>query len=294
IGSTAFTILGMPLFDSICHTMSALSTAGFSTKNDSILAYNSILIESVMIILMIIGASNFSVLDLLFRGKFRQALRDSEFRFMWIILIVCSILAGIDLYRHTDGSFLFSLHRAIFGVVSISSTTGYATMDYSNWPAFSLGILMILMVIGGCTGSTAGGIKMYRAYLLIRIAATNFRRRMNPARNVILLTYRKHEAEQTLRAKQMEDIFGFVFLYVMVLLIGILLTTLTAGCSLQTAAFEFTSVFTTVGISAGLTSATLPESALIVLMIGMILGRLEVTIVFVGLYSLIRKVERRI
>lgn len=286
IGTIVYSILGMPVFDAICHTMSAVSTAGFSTNNESIAAFSTPAIDVFTIVLMLVGASNFYIIMLIARGKIRDALRETEVRFMIELTLIFSLLAALNLYFEDSGkSFLGCLLRGFFGVVTTYTTTGYTLEDYSAWPAFSLGLLMILMVVGGSAGSTAGGVKLIRVSLMIRIMVNNMRKRLKPDRAVIASNYIKHRTVLPITARLCENTFGFVTLYLLVMFAGILGVVLTSHCSLETAAFEFTSALGTVGLSCGLTSATTAPATLYIEMIGMFLGRLEILMVLVGLLT---------
>ena len=291
IGVLLFHLGGMPLFSAICHTMSALSTAGFSTEADSIGAYHSPIIQLVTILLMMIGATNFSIVQRLSKGQVRQLLRESELRFMLGITVLCTLLTTADLLWHKGGTLPGRLLDACFAVVTTFSTTGYSTADYSRWPAISLGLLAMLMLIGGCTGSTAGGIKMERAYLLCRITRLNLRRRMEPARWVSAPYYIRAHRTTPINEQTKEDILSFVSIYLLVLGIGTLLMTLAANCSLPAAAFEFASALGTVGLSNGLTSVDAPALQLLLEMFAMVLGRLEILMEFVGIIDGIRAVR---
>lgn len=284
-GIFLYCICGMELFDAVCHTMSALSTAGFTTQPGSIGHYGSIPIEIITIILMLIGSTNFAVLLLFARGKLRQALRVSELRFLAALLLILTPLTAISLSQSTGLGFGASLHNALFGLVTAYSTTGYSVMDYAAWPPFALGILMLLMVIGGGAGSTAGGIKLSRTYLLLRIAREDITKRLSPARRVSFPVYHTAQGKTEIDSRLIESTAGFVVCYMAILVAGTLLITLTEGCSLFDAAFEFTSAFGTVGISNGITSPGASAGTLIVEMVGMVLGRLEIFIVFIGIDS---------
>ena len=285
VGTVLYLLAGMPLFAAVCHTMSALSTAGFSTEAGSIGAFGTVPIEIVTILLMLVGASNFAIVLKLVKGRFRQVFCESEVRFMTGIVILFSLLAGLDLWRILGGSLPGRLLDALFGVVTTFSTTGYSTMDYAHWPAVSLGLLAVLMIIGGCTGSTAGGIKMSRAYLLARITMLNMKRRVEPARWVASPYYIRQQRTAPIDERCKEDVLGFVTVYLLVLGAGTLLMALFAGCSLPDAAFEFTSALGTVGISNGLTAPDAPVPQLLLEMFAMVLGRLEILMVFVGIIS---------
>lgn len=293
LGTLVYRILGMELFDSICHTMSALSTAGFTTQANSIGTYGSFPIEATTIVLMLIGSTNFAVLLLLTRFKFKKMLKVSELRFMFGLIAIFVPLAGFSLMSNMGMGFFESMHNALFGVVTTFSTTGYSTMNYAGWPPFALGLIMVLMIIGGSIGSTAGGIKLSRAYLLLRIARTNIKRRLSPSRNVTAENYYRAQGKVPIDHFLIVDTLGFVFCYMAVFIIGTLLITLTEESSLFDAMFEFASAFGTVGISNGLTNPSTGTLTLIIEMVGMVLGRLEVFIVFIGMSAGISNVRSR-
>jgi len=285
IGTLAYWLFGMKMFDAVCHTMSALSTAGFTTQAESIGQYGSLPIEIITVVLMLIGSTNFAILLLLVKRKFRKVLQVSEVRFMIGLLLAFVPLAAFSLMYKTGLSFGESLMNSLFGIVATFTTTGYSTMNYALWPPFALGLLMVLMIIGGSSGSTAGGVKLIRIYLLIRITKENVRSRLSSPRQISEPTYCQIQGKTPIDNALINDTVGFIVCYMGVFIVGTLLLTLTADCSLFDAMFEFASAFGTVGISNGLTSATSSFFSLIILMFGMILGRLEVFIVFIGIFS---------
>lgn len=283
LGTAAYVVCGMPLFDSLCHAMCSLSTGGFSTKLNSIGEYHSLPIEIITTLLMLIGTTNFAVLLLLLRGKWRQAFQVSEVRFLFLLLFLFVPLMALPL----SGSMGFGagLRHALFNAASALSTTGYATMSYENWPSFTIGLMILLMLIGGGIGSTAGGLKLTRVYLILRMIGLNVKRKLLSQRCVDAPTYVKAQGRTKIDGELCSDTVGFVGCYLLLFLAGALLLTLTAGCGLETAMFEFASALGTVGLSIGLTGPMTNNATLIVEMIGMILGRLEIFIVLTGFYS---------
>lgn len=155
--------MGMPVFDAVCHTFAAISTGGFSTRNESVAYYQSAAIDWWLILFMILGAINFMLYAWLLAGRWSRWKQDGETRvFLWILavasaIIAADILAGGQIVGLADG-----FRTAAFQVVSIMTTTGFATADFDKWPNLSRGILVALMFVGGCAGSTAGGVKVVR------------------------------------------------------------------------------------------------------------------------------------
>lgn len=282
IGSVAYYIAGMSWFDSICHCMCSLSTGGFSTKLMSIGHYDSLAIELITIVLMLIGTTNFAALILLAKGKVRSFFRVSEVKFMFILLAIFIPPTAISLARAFDMSFLQGLRMSSFDVVSALSTTGYSTMSYAEWPQFAIGVLILMMVIGGGIGSTAGGLKISRVYLMLRLCAIQIKKKISPNSNIKAPHYMKAAGKTPIDKELADDTTGFVMAYLVIYVIGSLVMTVTAGCTLTEAMFDFASSLSTVGLSIGITGPATNDATLIVEMIGMLLGRLEIFIVVIG------------
>lgn len=282
LGSIAYRIAGMTWFDSICHCMCSLSTGGFSTKLMSIGEYNSLSIEIITIVLMLIGTTNFAALLLLARGKVRSFFRVSEVKFMFILLAVFIPPTAVSLAHGLNISLAEGFRKSAFDVVSALSTTGYSTMSYADWPHFAIGVLILMMVIGGGIGSTAGGIKISRVYLMLRMCALQIKKKLSPDRNVEAPYYVKASGKTPIDRELADDTTGFVMAYLVIYIIGSLVMTVTADCTLMEAMFDFASSLSTVGLSIGITGPMTNNATLIVEMIGMLLGRLEIFIVVVG------------
>lgn len=285
VGTAAYCLAGMDLFDAVTHAMCSLSTGGFSTKLNSIGEYNNFAVELITIILMLIGTTNFAVLLLLVKRRWRRAAKVSEVRFMILLLAVFVPLTAFSLAEGLGIGIGEGFRRALFDVVSALSTTGYSTMSYVSWPPFAVGILILMMLVGGGMGSTAGGLKMSRVYLILRLAAANIRRRLSPARSVEVLHYEKAQGKTIIDGALAADTTGFVICYLVLFAAGSLLLTAVAGCGLTEGMFEFASALGTVGLSIGVTGPATGTAALFVEMAGMLLGRLEIFIVLAGIYS---------
>lgn len=283
LGTVAYRMAGMSWFDGVCHAMCSLSTGGFSTKLNSIGEYNSLPVEIITIVLMLIGTTNFAALLLLARGKVRAFSKVSEVRFMFLLLFIVIPPTAISLSHGLDISLAEGFRKSTFDIVSAMSTTGYSTMSYAQWPQFAVAILILMMIIGGGIGSTAGGVKLSRTYLLLRIAGRNVKRKLSPSRSVEAPQYTKASGKAPIDTELIEDVSGFFIVYLLVYLVGTLALTATAGCTLTQAMFDFASSLSTVGLSIGITNATMSPAALIVEMIGMFLGRLEIFIVLIGM-----------
>ena len=283
VGAIAYRIAGMSWFDAFCHSMCSLSTGGFSTKLNSIGEYNSLAIEIISIFLMLIGTTNFAALILLAKGKFKQFFNISEIKFMFILLAIFIPITAFSIAEHLDVSFWDGFRISSFDVVSALSTTGYALISYQDWPKLGIGILIVCMLIGGGIGSTAGGLKMSRVYLMLRITGQNIKRRLTGPNRVEKPYYYKASGKTPIDRELQDDTVGFFFTYILVFIVGSLLVMATAKCDLWEAMFDFASSLGTVGLSSGITGPQTNDATLIVEMFGMMLGRLEIFIVLVAL-----------
>jgi len=155
--------LGMDVFEAICHSFATLSTGGFSTRNASIAAFGSPAIELWLMLFMTLGGISFMLYAWLLRGRWARWETEEETQwYLWIIGI-CGVAIAANLFLlKLDDSILHALRNSLFQVISIVTTTGFVTADFDQWPPFSKLLLLLLMVIGGCAGSTAGGVKVSR------------------------------------------------------------------------------------------------------------------------------------
>lgn len=161
---------GMGLYDAVCHAMTCMATGGYSTYNDGVMHFNSYYIYWVLTVFMFLAGTNFNLFFVALRGNLRKALRDDEFRAYCIILLASIAMITSSLMtagRYTD--FGKALTDAAFQAVTVMTTTGYASADFILWPAFAQMILVLLMFSGGCSSSTAGGIKVVRVIVFLRM-----------------------------------------------------------------------------------------------------------------------------
>ena len=171
---------GLNVYDGVVHALSTAGTGGFSTKNASIAAFNSNYVEIVVAVFMFLFGVNFNVFYLIILGKFARALFGEELRIYFIIVLLATFAIAINLISAFNYSFGDALRLSFFQTAAISSTTGFATADINAWPQTSQAILLILMIVGGCGGSTAGGIKVARLIILTKSSATDLKKIMNP------------------------------------------------------------------------------------------------------------------
>lgn len=174
-----FLIVGkMPLFEAVCTAFGTAGTGGFGIKNDSLASYSPYL-QNVTTIFMFLFGINFSCYYLLLLRQFRNVFKDEELRTYVIIVAVSILLIALNI-RHLYATMEETVRHSTFTVSTVITTTGYGTTDFDLWPAFSKGIIMFLMVVGACAGSTGGGLKVARLLILIKSLRRNIAKVLNP------------------------------------------------------------------------------------------------------------------
>jgi trk system potassium uptake protein TrkH len=212
---------GMSAFDAAVHTFGTLGTGGFSSSNSSIGSFNSSYIFIVISIFMIMSGTNFSLYYSLYRGKWRDVLKNSEFRFYLGILFVSVLAITIDNNIHLYHDLFNSFRHSLFQASSIMTTTGYTTVDYEQWSTFSKGILFMLMFIGGSAGSTGGSIKVIRILALLKLMKREFTKLLHP-RAVVSVKF----GNQALSEDTLLNISSFFMLYMTIFVVGSVLISL--------------------------------------------------------------------
>lgn len=264
---------GMPLFDSIVHAFATAGTGGFSMKAASIAAYNSVYIDVVISVFMLLFGVNFNLFYLLLIGKVRQVLKSDELRW-YLGIVAASVFAIAVNIWHLYQNFGQSLRYAFFQVSSIISTTGFATADFDQWPEFSKAILLLLMFIGSCAGSTGGGVKVSRIIILVKSFFYEIRSMANP-RAVTSVRLEGKSVDRTI----VRRVTNYWLVYCLIFIVSVLLVSLDR--------FNFTTHFSAVaacinnvgpGFGAVGPSASFADLSVLsklVLMGDMLLGRLE-------------------
>ena len=171
---------GMNVFDAVCHSFTTTATGGFSTKQSSIAYWNTPFIEYVVTIFTMLSAINFSLYFLIFKGKTWHWLKDVETRFFLMSVGIVTAAITLALYFIKGYGLELAFRRAFFQVVAIHTSCGYATDDYSLWPHFTIVLIIYIMFAGGCTGSTAGGVKSMRLLIILQNVKNEFNRLMHP------------------------------------------------------------------------------------------------------------------
>ncbi len=272
---------GLSFYDAVTHTFATLSTGGFSPKNASVGFYHSAYVEWVVTIFMLIGGTSFTMFYLLFRGRFASVWRSSELRaYLIIFFLTTALIAGNLFLDGAQTTFGGALRAAAFQVSSVMTTTGFASTDFARWPFFAQAVVFFLMFVGGCAGSTGGGIKVIRLVTLFKLAFNEIKYLIHP-RGVFALTV----DGRPIRKEFVYSVVGFFFIYIFFVLVTTLVVA-SAGFDLTT---SMTTALATVGnIGPGLALvgpmanyAQFPSAVLWWLSFAMLVGRLEIYTVLV-------------
>lgn len=271
---TVFLMLGgMSFYEALLHAFATAGTGGFSTRNASIAAFDSAYIEGVIGVFLVLFGTNFNLFYLILIGRWREALRSEELHRYLEIIVLCVGLIVIG----TAGMYGVSgaIRNGFFIVMSTISTAGFCTVDYMLWPSWLHTLIVLLMFIGGCAGSTGGGLKLSRVMLLVRTAAADVGRVINPRRvNRVQMDGKRVTAETT------GAVYSYVAL-VMLLLLGCTVLISFDGYDFSTNFTAALSCISNVGPGLGLIgpsgnfSIFSPFSKL-VMSFAMLFGRLEV------------------
>lgn len=290
LGAASYRIAGMPLFDAVNMSISAVSTGGFAVHSESIGYYQSAAIEMISIVLMLAGATNFLLLFMLARGKFKSFALHSETRVFGAVLLVASLAIATFLVADDySGSVPDALRTSVFQVVAVITTTGFQTIpSFEGLPASVIMVLLVLMFIGSEAGSTAGGIKIYRVILAVKGMYWSMHEQYGWKRRLISQKANRFGEAKVLSAEETKGAMEFIIIYFFTFAIGCFLFVMD-GASIEQAIFDFSSCLGNVGVGIGWLSAGSSPLALVLASLGMLLGRLEIIPVFMGLHWLLGK-----
>ena len=220
-------LAGMSFFDAINHAMATLSTGGFSTKNASLAHWNDQpIIQYIVIFFMFLAGSNFVLSYFAFKGKIQKMLRDEEFKFYGIFILLFSLIAGLVIFFKAEvavsqyhpmpfGEWESAFRHGLFQVVAVITTTGFVTADFTAWTPFLTVFFFGLMFCGGSAGSTAGGIKVMRHIMVIKNGLLEFKRTLHPSAIIPVRFNNKTVSEHIVY-----NIIGFLVLYMLLIIIG--------------------------------------------------------------------------
>ncbi len=268
-------LCGLSLFDSICHAFSTLSTGGFSTRAASVGAFENPLAEWVIIIFMLAGGVNFGLYYGLFRGKFQKLFTSVEVRFFLLLNFVVGLVIFFMTTHFESGVWAEELRDSFFQTVAVTTTTGLMTADFDLYPLVSKYLLFICMFIGGCAGSTAGGLKVSRVLIVFKRCIQELRLTLHPQEVVSTKL-----GKQTISRRVLSSVFIFFCSYFLLYLFGVFIMSL-LGLDGESAASSVVAALSSVGPGFGAVGPTQSYNFIhpigkLVLCFYMIAGRLEI------------------
>lgn len=212
----ALRIAGLSFFDSLVHTLGTVATGGFSSRNLSIEAFDSPAVEIIIVVFMVLAGLNFALYwQIVQRKGIRAILANAEARLYLFILAVASLVVTISLVSSLDMPLGSAIRRSVFQVVSINTTTGYSSTDFDAWPALAKGVLLLLMFVGACTGSTGGAIKVGRIMLLLGHVRRHLQQTVRPR-----LVMRTRVGDSVVEDSVVSDVLTFFFIYMALFCFG--------------------------------------------------------------------------
>ncbi|NIR51321.1 TrkH family potassium uptake protein [candidate division KSB1 bacterium] len=271
---------GMNIFDALCHTFGTVATGGFSTKSAGIGHFESAYIEYVITFFMIVAGTNFALHYRAFQGQFRNYLDNSEWRFYLGLVGVVTGFIFVDLFFFKHGGIFYSFQKSIFQVTSLMTTTGFHSANYETWSTSSQLVLVSLMFIGGCAGSTGGSIKVVRIYILFRYGLTQLKKLLHPQAVIPIRL-----SNRSVPSEAITEILGFVLLYILIFAIASIFMS-TLGLDLVTSVSTVISTLGNIGPGVGTIGPTenyahIPLIGKWMLSFLMLTGRLEIYTVLV-------------
>ena len=286
-------VAGMNLFEAANHALSTLSTGGFSTRNASVAAWNdNPLVQYIIILFMFLAGINFIISYYMFKGNFRKVSRDEEFRWYGIFIFGFTMITALIVYFKADPSLSSIEHPMVLGemesafrhgmfqVVSVITTTGFVTADYTMWTPFLTVLFFGIFFLGGSAGSTSGGVKVMRHIIMIRNGITEFKRTLHP--NAILPV---HYNGKSISKKIVFNVLGFFILYMLSFIIGAVVLAF-LGMDFETAIGGAASSLGNIGPGLGFLGPVnnyeaVPTAAKIWCAFLMLIGRLELFTVLI-------------
>jgi len=271
---------GMNLFDALCHSFGTMATGGFSTKNASIAYFNSPFIEYVIVFFMFLGGTNFSLHYLALHGKLNSYFKDEEFKFYFTFILLTVGFTTCYLFFVNNQTFESSFRHAAFSIMTVLSSTGFATVDYEAWAPFFTQFFLFLLLFGACAGSTSGGVKMIRYHLLIKNGILELKRLIHPSA-IIPVRYNNRSVSSEIISK----VSAFVLLYLAIFGISSVIMAF-LGLELQSAMGSVAASMANIGPGLGSTGPVsnyshVPEVGKWVLSFLMLIGRLEIFTVLI-------------
>jgi len=270
---------GMSLYDAVVHSFSTMATGGFSPNNESIAGFANIFIEAIIIFFMFVAGANFSLMYRTLRIDVKSIFKDKEFQGYLSIILLSTVVISFELWNWGE-TLVDSVRYAIFQVVAVMTTTGFASTDFNVWPESAKMILLLLMFVGGSAGSTGGAMKVIRVMLLVKFGLREIHKSIHPK-----LVKPIRIGENIIPDEVMQAVLSFFVLYLIVFVLSTFVLSV-LGLDLITSISASATTIGNVGPGFNLIGpmanfSTIPVFGKIVLMLNMWIGRLEVLTVLI-------------
>ena len=272
-------VFGLDLYNAVTVTFGTMGAAGFSPTNLSIASFESPAIEWICIIFMFLSGANFALYFKMLKGQIKKTLKDGELRIYGAIVLISSLFIALNLFYSAGMRAFDAIRHSLFQVVSFTTTTGFSSTQYQNWPVFSQMILFILSFVGGCAGSAGGGPKVIRVAVIYKLGKSSIKKRLHPSS-----VSKIRIGDDTLSQDTVSGISGFIGMYLVTYAVASILISLT-GKDLITVLSSCILTLGNIGIGLGgigmdFSFSIYPDWALWVFSFLMLVGRLELFTVY--------------
>ena len=301
VGTIAYIFAGMEVFDAIVHSISAVSTAGFSSKPGGILDVplrdggSFIAVQFISVFLMILGATNFLTTFLFLTGKGKKAIKDCELRLFGLFVIIFVPLFFISTLARGELTGFDAFGASTFTFFSAITTTGFTNIaDIGVLGSATMLLIVFINIIGGGIGSTCGGVKLYRVAVAGKSFYWGTRARMGHSRMVYPHFIYRFGEEKEITHNDSIEAFGYIVLYTTIMIMGGFLVTLFTNSPFSDSLFEFSNSISSTGLSIGVTSANADNIPYLWTMVaGMFAGRLEILAIYFAIYRVVRDILKK-
>lgn len=295
IAISLYLLVGLDIFNAVCYTFSGLGTGGFVSDPNNLHDFSNPLFQIVTIIIMIMGGTNFILHYNLMKGNWRNFYKDIEIRYLFIFILLATILVMVNLYQNNmyNHDLLVIFRNALFQVVSILTSTGFQSTDINNWPALSYHVLIILMFIGGSVCSTASGIKIYNIAIILKSIWWELQSIFLP-KNIIVFRKVFHDnREITVSNDSLKQIFTFISAYLLLFVISTVIVLFFCNDFKIAVAIVAGSIGNT-GLGPSYINTSIPLLVKIVLLFDFLAGRIGLWPALLPLFFVIEEINEKI
>lgn len=290
IAISLYLIAGLSVFDAVCYSFTALGTGGFSVNPTNLNNFANPIIQSITILLMIMGGTNFLIHYKLMKGDWSNLSKDFELRAMFLIIFAATAIIALNLYLSGfyNHSLIDILRHSLFQVISVVTSTGFSSTDINLWTPLANQVLIILMFIGGCVCSTAGGIKIYNVALAIKSLWWSLQRMFSPKKIIFTRKIFHNKYNQEITPESIQTVYTYIFMYILLFLISLGIVLFYCN-NFQTAYSVVAASIGNTGLSLSYISQNIPVVVKIVLIIDFWAGRIGIWPILLPIAYMVNK-----